>query len=471
MKNENYELNCNISGNLIIDRYRVFTNMEFKKLVIQFAKKLSTMTYKNSLIAIIGKNTTLTLISLLASIEIESSIMLIDPSLQQEEILRICTRTKPHLLIDHMQKYDFSFPLIDQNASSRIFQLSNNKNYIVNSVIQITSGSTGESKIVKRSFSSIHSEIIESFKEMYFSENETFLCISPIVHSFGLVSGCLLPYFFKKNLILIDEFFPGEILDICKKNSVDVIFAAPYMYHLLGKYMTNDISQNIKGKCISAGATLNKEIVYEFYKKTNVEIWNDYGSTETGLLCLNKNTLSKPESIGKPIKKCHLLTGGNDFKSERENEVVIYCPWLESEYIDGSTTKISMAYHTGDLGIVDEDGNIFLTRRIDDIINIYGKKASSSEIEKFIEQIDFIEKCVVISSAYYKGGRIVAFIKTCKEPFDLGDVIKYCQKSLPDYKIPREIYVLKDIPTSKTGKTLKKYLLNELLERSNNEKD
>ena len=53
-----------------------------------------------------------------------------------------------------------------------------------------------------------------------------------------------------------------------------------------------------------------------------------------------------------------MLTGGNDFKSERENEVVIYCPWLESEYIDGSTTKISMAYHTGDLGIVDEDGNI-----------------------------------------------------------------------------------------------------------------
>ena len=166
-------------------------------------------------------------------------------------------------------------------------------------VVQLTSGSEGVSKATSRSMESLKNEIIYTCKTVDLSNDEVYMTIPPIAHSYGLVLGLLIPLYLGKKVILMESFAPNQVEKYLSEYKVNLFIAVPFMYHILCRRNSLKKKKLFLTKCFSAGGVLDAGIVKEFYELTGINIWNDYGSTETGLICLE--TTGNLNNVGKPI--------------------------------------------------------------------------------------------------------------------------------------------------------------------------
>jgi fatty-acyl-CoA synthase len=123
--------------------------------------------------------------------------------------------------------------------------------------------------------------------------------------------------------------------------------------------------------------------------------------------------------------------------------------------------------HTGDLGVMDEDGFLRIVGRIKDMIIRGGENVYPSEIEKFLIEHPDIEDVQVIGipNDFY-GEEICAWIKMKpgKQPLNLQDVHSYAHGKIAHYKIPRVIKIVDSYPTTITGKVMKYVMRAEYVE-------
>ena len=116
-------------------------------------------------------------------------------------------------------------------------------------------------------------------------------------------------------------------------------------------------------------------------------------------------------------------------------------------------------YFTGDTGYLDQDGDLFVTGRVDDMVITGGENVSPYEIEDLLSLHPKVEEVAVIGIPDEQWGQIlVAYIKA-RVPFDEKELDEYClASSLADFKRPRSYFFVDEIPTSPVGKILKRKL-------------
>lgn len=340
-------------------------------------------------------------------------------------------------------------------------------------ICHFTSGSEGEPKAVIRTLEAVESEIIDTYATIQLDEEQTFLTIPPICHSFGLIAGTLLPLYYGHRLILMEDFIPEKVLQLISEHKVNVLFAVPYMYYLLNKRLKvtkMDIS-SIR-MCFSAGAPLDISVYEQFWQLTGVKIIQDYGSMETGVMCLNLDT-EKPKSVGKPVinRTIKIINEAGEDISTNANETGEICirskanlrKYLYPEELN-SLKFYTDYFRTGDIGRIGNEGEIYLVGRLSSIMNVAGNKVDPVEVENIIKEIPGVkEAAVVCIDDLYKGSIIKAYV-VAEGNLDEITVKKYCKRKIADYKIPKIVMFINELPRSQTGKILKKYLMEEFQE-------
>ncbi len=144
---------------------------------------------------------------------------------------------------------------------------------------------------------------------------------------------------------------------------------------------------------ISGGAPLAKEII-EFFKAMGIDIYEGYGTTETSpIISVNREELNKPGTVGKPVF-------GVDVKITKDGEIIVSGDNVMSGYYKmpkkTSEVLINGAYHTGDVGIIDNDGYITITgRKKDLIVNSNGKNIAPQKVERYLKGDSYIQDAVV----------------------------------------------------------------------------
>lgn len=351
--------------------------------------------------------------------------------------------------------------------------------------IFFTSGSTGEPKgvmITKKNVASF----VEAFWAMGYNIDEKDRCLQMFELTFDLsVMSYLIPllkgaciYTIPKGNIKYSYIF--ELLD---EKELTVALMVPSILNYLRPYF-NEINCPKMKYSLFCGEALHTQIVEEWSDCIpNARIDNVYGPTEDTIFCTyytynkkNKNDSHNGVlSIGKPMLN-NLAVVFNDSKPAKINETGELClageqltpgyfnnsklnneMFFNYEY-NGSDTRF---YRTGDLCVLNENGNIDYVGRKDSQVKIQGFRIELSEVEFHTKKAINGKVALVALAIKNAAGNNEIVVVFEAEEFNLDEVKKYLKSQLPSYMIPSRYHFKKPFPLNVNGKTDRKSLTKE----------
>lgn len=337
--------------------------------------------------------------------------------------------------------------------------------------LQFTSGVGGKSKIVPRSYRSVWDEIVNYVKIIELSAKDIVVCPAPFFHAYGLINGFLAPFYQGAASVLTERFIPNDFINLVKKYKPTIFIGVPFMYDMLSRtYLEEAVDFSSLRICFSAGGKLSGDTAQRFTDRFGVRINQQYGSTETGTMTVNLygDGFKDVNSVGRPLPGRQMeVVDENHQKlpAGKEGEIKILSPgttdgYLQLEELNKEKFRNGW-YFTGDIGRMDAHGNIFITGRKIAFINVAGLKVDPFEVEEVLKSYHTVKECVVVGKLDKRSNQeiVKAFIVS-KKTIPAKEIINYCKKRLADYKVPREIQFVKELPKSPTGKILMKYLID-----------
>lgn len=329
-------------------------------------------------------------------------------------------------------------------------------------IILHSGGTTGTPKDImlsNRNFNAFGIQAVLTLRDV--KTGDKILAILPIFHGFGLGVCVHVSFCFGACSVLIPQFNAKKFAGILKKHRPTMIFGVPTLYDALLKAKgTDKIDFSFLKYAVSGGDTLPEKLeknVNEFLAAHNstIKICEGYGMTEgLAALCLSVGENYKSRTIGKPLigtEMCIVEPGTDKVLPSREDgELCVSGPTIMIGYrnnpqetanalrthADGKTWL-----HTGDMAAIDEDGFVHYRLRIKRMMITSGFNVYPSQIESVIEELDFVEKCVVVSIPHaYKKEVAKAYIilQNGKEKNEQteAEIREYCKKKLMHYSVP-----------------------------------
>jgi len=340
--------------------------------------------------------------------------------------------------------------------------------------IQYTGGTTGIPKGVMLT----HEGINFSSYSIAYSERSTevdvALCFLPFNHVFGqihimnatiLSAGCL---------ELLPAFDMERVLEAMEAGRLTKFFAVPTVYIRL--LTLGDLEKKL-GKlryCFSAAASMPVEIVKQWKERTGIAISEGYGMTEGMPVTYNHYYRHVVGSVGQPIHGVEVQirdTSGNRLEQGQEGEICVRGRIVMKAYLNNPEETRSAFWEggwlrSGDIGVFDPDGYLYIVDRLKDMIITGGENVYPREVEEVLYLRPEVEECAVIGLPDREWGeRVTAFIVPrpghSVVPEELRSFLKSC---LSPFKVPKEYVAVSELPKSAAGKILKRQLKKQFLE-------
>jgi long-chain acyl-CoA synthetase len=342
-------------------------------------------------------------------------------------------------------------------------------------VLMYTSGTSGLPKGVILSFGNLQSDVDAAIKHARLETKHVFLGVIPLFHSFGMTAMMLAPIQLKATIIYMARFSAVAALNAIREHKVSLMFGVPSMLAAIA-HLKNAGPEDFKSiyAMISGGEPLPSRVRETFQERFNVTLYEGYGLTETSpVVALNIPHSHRAGSVGKAVPGAEFkFVDDNDkpVAQGQSGEIWLRGPMIMKGYhnLPKETAAALTPDHffkTGDLGMMDADGFIFITGRKKDLIIVAGEKAAPREIEEILMKHPAVaETAVVGKKDPGRGEQVVAFI-VLREGQDVKpEVLRdFCKEAgLAQWKIPKEFYFQKELPHSPTGKVLKRVLMEQV---------
>lgn len=345
-------------------------------------------------------------------------------------------------------------------------------------VILHSGGTTGTPKDIMLSNSNFNAFGIQAVLTLRdVKAGDKILAILPIFHGFGLGVCVHVSFCFGACSVLIPQFNAKKFAGIIKKYKPTMLFGVPTLYEALIKAKGMDkIDFSFLKYAVSGGDTLSEKLeknVNDFLVAHNsgVKICEGYGMTEgLAALSLSVGENYKSRTIGKPLvgtEMCIVEPGTiNVLPAGKDGELCVSGPTVMIGYRNdpGETLNTLRTHtdgkvwlHTGDMASIDENGFVYYKLRIKRMMITSGFNVYPTQIESVIEELDFVEKCVVVSIPHqYKKEVAKAYIilKNQKPKTDetVDEIREYCKKRLMHYSVPYKYEFVDILPKTAYNK-------------------
>jgi long-chain acyl-CoA synthetase len=329
-------------------------------------------------------------------------------------------------------------------------------------VLMYTSGTSGLPKGVLLTHRNIESNVNAAIEAARLEHRHKFLGIVPLFHAFGMTAMMLAPIQLGASIVYMARFSPVGALNAIKEHGISLLMGVPSMFAAMAR-LKNASADDFKTiyAMISGGEPLPAALRETFAQRFGVTLYEAYGMTETSLaVALNTPHAHRAGSVGRPVPGMHVKLDPED------GEILLKGPMVMKGYnnLPEQTAAAFTAdgyFRTGDLGTIDADGFIFITGRKKDLIIIAGEKASPREIEELLMTHPSVSEAAVIGKKDPNRGEVVAAYVISREgqSADADELREFCRKQgLAQWKVPREINIVQDLPRSASGKVLKREL-------------
>lgn len=339
-------------------------------------------------------------------------------------------------------------------------------------LIPYTSGTSGLPKGAMLTHGNLRANLEQmSRTPIAIGPDDAVLCVLPLFHIFGLNVVLNLSVNAGAKVVLLERFDPQASLDAIRAEGVTVVAGAPgvYVAWLGVADAPSDALANVR-VAVSGAAPLSKETLSEFRQRFGVTIWEGYGLTETApaLTFTGIGGVAKPGSIGRPLDDVEIRLvdeSGDDVEEGDPGEIVVRGPnvfrgyWNHPEYTDQAF--IDGWFRTGDVGVADDDGDLYLVDRRRDLILVSGFNVYPREVEDVIRRHPNVGDCAVVGDHDNVTGERVRAVVVPDPPGESvtpDQIIEFCARSLAHYKLPSQVDIVTEIPRNAAGKVLRRVL-------------
>ncbi|MCS7225122.1 MAG: long-chain fatty acid--CoA ligase [Armatimonadetes bacterium] len=340
---------------------------------------------------------------------------------------------------------------------------------------QYTGGTTGLPKAAMLTHFNLVANLHQVSAWVYRLEDgaEVFVCVLPFFHSYGMTVGMNFAILKGATMVLLPTFDPAQTAQAIEKYRATLLPGVPPMYLAVAHHAQRqklDIS-SLK-VCVSGGAPLPREIHDRFVRATGAKLVEGYGLSEASPVT-HVNPIWDGEnrigSIGLPLPDtdCRIVdleTGTQDLPPGQEGELLIRGPQVMKGYWNrpdetAHTLRDGWLY-TGDVASMDEDGYFRIVDRKKDLVIVGGFNVYPREVEEVLYQHPKIQEVAVVGVHHAVRGEIVKAFVVLKpgESATEAEIVSFCRERLANYKVPREVEFVKELPKSAVGKILRREL-------------
>ena len=348
--------------------------------------------------------------------------------------------------------------------------------------ILYTSGTTGQPKGVCRSSAADFAGALGIILEHGWERFERVLAVMPVYHTMGLhtaISMVLL----NGAMVIPQNSEPETCFHCIHTENITAFYLVPTLYHDLTQYAWEMGGTQKVGKLAYAGAPMSAGLVKECIRCFSPALFvNQYGCTEMLCITVNRNLQENPLAAGRPglYSRIRIVRASRQrrvlpheiLEPHEVGEIVINAdsPQAFTHYFRQRELTRAVVrkgwYFTGDLGRVDEYGDLYVLGRIDDMIISGGENIYPTEVEAVLLEHPEVSDAAVIGEPDARWGETVtAFIVPVRIGLTSEEMDQFClhHLELARFKRPRRFIFVEQIPKTASGKILRNELRTALM--------
>jgi acyl-CoA synthetase (AMP-forming)/AMP-acid ligase II len=294
---------------------------------------------------------------------------------------------------------------------------------------------------------------------------DRYLCINPFFHNFGYKAGILTCLQMGATLIPQLTFDPEKAMKAVQDHRITVLPGPPTIYQtLLDHPRRGDFDLTSLRFAVTGAATIPVVLIERMQAELDIDIvLTAYGLTEAsgfGTMCRpDDDAVTVATTSGRPIADFELRI------ADESGEVLLRGPNVMLGYLDdpeatAATVDAEGWLHTGDIGALDEHGNLRITDRLKDMYICGGFNVYPAEVEQVLARLDGIADSAVIGVPDERLGEVGKAFVVVKPGAELDEqtVIAYTREHLANFKAPRSVAFLAALPRNPGGKVVKPQL-------------
>ena len=336
-------------------------------------------------------------------------------------------------------------------------------------IVLHTSGTTARPKIVPLTQKNICVAVDYVCKSLALGPDDRCLSMMPQFHIGGFVDLLLSPLASGGSIIPAPGFDADQFLSLLEKYQPTWYQGVPATLSMLLTHAKSNQIERISSSLRfirSVASPLYPRLKQDLESLFQVPVIETFGMTEAAPLITSNSLppgLQKVSSTGKTVGPDVAImdTNGNLLPAGKTGEIVVRGENIMSGYEnDPEANALAFAhgwFHTGDLGYLDEDGYLFITGRVKEMINRGGEKISPQEIDSVLLEHSSVAEVMAFPIPHTLLGEDIAaaVVLADGEQVSQNDLIEFALNRLSVFKLPRIIFFVKKIPRGPTGKPLR----------------
>ncbi len=334
-------------------------------------------------------------------------------------------------------------------------------------VMLLTSGVTSDSKIAMLSHGNLDfvQGVFVADTEVGVTSDDVAYGVLPLTHIFGLNAVLFTTLRVGGRIVLEQRFEAMASLELVERHKITLISGAPPMWQ---RWALCDVDPSMMASvryAVSGASALPIETFNAIRAKYGITLAEGYGLTETSpAVTWTRGFESRAGSVGKPLPGVEVILVDPDGTIVEEGdtgEVVVRSPGVFRGYLDSPEQTESVLtedgwFWTGDVGVFDIDGYLYLVDRLKDIVIVSGFNVYPAEVESILLEHPEVRGAIVVGTPNALSGEAV--VAHVSGEVSVDELDAFCRERLSRYKCPTEYHLVEELPVAANGKLLRRAL-------------